>query len=484
LVRRNWLRGFPPVFALCAATAIMAPAQTFTSLFSFDGTNGQWPIYSGSLVQGLNGELYGTTFEGGKYKCGTVFEVTRGGTLTTLHNFYNPDGCSPYTGLVLGTNGNFYGTANGGGANISGTVFEITAAGAFTTLYNFCMQTNCSDGANPAGPLMQAANGYFYGTTERGGANGDGTIFRMTPGGALTTLYSFCNLANCADGQGPVAGLVQGADGNLYGTTSGNYGQSPGTVFKMTPAGVLTTLYTFCSQTGCTDGEQPSGGLAAGPESTFYGTTYHGGAGFGTIFKITEGGTFTNLYTFCDPACSTGGTPQAAFVRATDGNFYGTAYEGGVGAYEGGTAGGTVFQLTPEGTLSDLYNFCSQASCSDGKNPAAGVIQDTDGSFYGTTYEGGTSNNGADGTVFRLSMGLAPFVKLLPSGGAVGATIDILGSNLTGATSVTFNGTAATFTVVSASLITATVPTGATTGTVKVVTPSRTLKSNTSFTVH
>src|ERR1700722_315302 len=202
--RRKRLSGLPAVLALCGATAILAPAQTFSSLFSFDGTNGQWPIYSGALVQGLNGELYGTTFQGGKYNCGRILEVTRAGT--------------------------------------------------FTTLYNFCMETNCTDGSNPAGPLIQAANGNFYGTTERGGANGHGTVFRMTPGGALTTLYSFCNLASCADGQGPVAGLVQGSDGNFYGTTSGDYGQSPGTVFKMTPAGVLTTLYTFFSQTGWTDG--------------------------------------------------------------------------------------------------------------------------------------------------------------------------------------------------------------------------------------
>jgi uncharacterized repeat protein (TIGR03803 family) len=488
--RQNGLTELWMAFMLCAATATLAPAQTFTNLSNFNQTDGQWPIYSGSLVQGLNGNLYGTTVSGGSNDDGTVFTVTRAGALTTLHNFRSAGGCSPYGGLVLGTSGSFYGVTSGCGANLEGTVFEITPKGVFTTLYNFCTQNNCADGSVPFGPLIQAANGNFYGTTFSGGANNKGTVFKITPSGTLTTLYSFCMLANCTDGSQPVSGLVQGSDGNFYGTTQFGgtgtgvlFGNTGGTVFKITPAGELTTLYSFCTQTNCADGQGPQAGLVAGGHGTFYGTTYFGGTGDdGTIFEITEGGTFTNLYNFCTGGgCLTGADLRSALVLGTDGNFYGTASEGGQGNYEGGTLGGTVFRMAPGGALTLLYSFCSQSSCTDGTNPNAGVVQDTDGDFYGTTYEGGT--NKADGTVFKLSTGLAPFVKTLPGGGSVGTRVAILGTSLTGATRVTFNGVAASFSVVSETYISATIPVGATTGTVSVVTPGGTLKSNVPFAI-
>jgi uncharacterized repeat protein (TIGR03803 family) len=168
-------------------------------------------------------------------------------------------------------------------------------------------------------------------------------------------------------------------------------------------------------------------------------------------------------------------------VRGTDGNFYGTSSEGGSGAYAGGTLGGTVFQITPEGAFTLLYSFCSQSNCTDGTNPNAGLVQATDGNFYGTTYEGGTDEPA--GTVFKLATGLHHFVETLPSSGAEGRSVTILGTNLTGATAVTFNGISAVFTVVSATEITTTVPSGATSGTVEVVVPAGTLKSNASFIV-
>jgi uncharacterized repeat protein (TIGR03803 family) len=485
---RNWTLRLQVALGLCAATAIASPAQTFTSLFSFNGTDGQWPIYAGSLVQGLNGNLYGTTGIGGAHGCGTAFQVTPAGALTTLHNFYSAGGCGPYGGLLLAANGSLYGTASDGGANnVGGTVFRITPAGKFKTIYSFCALDNCADGNTPEGPLIQAANGIFYGTTSGGGANGYGTVFKITPGGVLTTLYSFCSQPNCPDGGSPNAPLVQGADGNFYGTTFkggiGGPSSDNGTIFKITPAGKLTTIYSFCSQPGCTDGANPYAGLVPGPHNTFYGTTSQGGdVGFGTIFQVTTAGTLTRLHTFCGAGCPEGGVPRATLISGTDGNFYGTAYEGGSGGYGGGTLGGTVFQLTPAGTLTALYSFCSQPNCTDGNNPSAGVVQDTDGNFYGTTYEGGA--NKADGTVFRLSTGLPPFVKTLPAAGAVGSKVTILGTSLTGATSVSFNGTAAAFTVVSATEITTTVPAGAATGTVVVVVPGGgTLNSNAPFTV-
>jgi uncharacterized repeat protein (TIGR03803 family) len=285
-------------------------------------------------------------------------------------------------------------------------------AQTFTVVHSF----NQTDGLNPFGAVAQATNGYLYGTTELGGAHVAGTVFKMSPDGALTTLYSFCSQSGCTDGFGPVAALIQATDGNFYGTTfpGGDVGGSYGTVFKITPSGTLTTLHTF---------------------------------------DVTDG------Y-----------APQAALVQATDGNFYGTTELGG--SYYAGT----VFKITPSGILTTLHSFDS----TDGFFPYAGLVQETDGNLYGTTYAGGADDAG---TVFGLSVGLGPFVETQPTSGKVGVTVKILGTNLTGATSVTFDGTAAVFTVVSHSLITTTVPAGATTGTVQVVTPSGTLSSNVPFRV-
>jgi uncharacterized repeat protein (TIGR03803 family) len=243
----------------------------------------------------------------------------------------------------------------------------------------------------------------------------------------------------------------------------------------MTPQGVVTTLYSFCSETNCVDGEYPYGGLVQATDGNFYGTTYAGANGGGTVFKISQSGTLTTLYSFCSQTnCADGETPYDGVVQGTDGNFYGTTSQGAV------NNGGTVFKVTPAGTLTTLYSFCSQVNCADGSRPIGGLIQATSGLFYGTTFSGGT---GTDGTVFRLSVGLRPFVKASPTSARVGAAITILGNNLAGATSVTFNGTPAAFTVELNSSITATVPVGATTGFVEVTKPSGTLKSNTKFRV-
>ncbi len=246
---------------------------------------------------------------------------------------------------------------------------------------------------------------------------------------------------------------------------------------------MLTTLYSFCSQTNCTDGNEPRG-LVQAADGNFYGTTAFGGAyynnycsadpGCGTVFEITPAGVLTTLYSFCSqPNCPDGGHP-VGLVQATDGNFYGATEWGGANGH------GTVFEITPSGTLTTLYSFCAQANCADGANPEGRLMQATNGNLYGTTYYGGAN---VDGTVFSLSVGLGPFVETLPTSGNVGATVIILGNKLTDATSVTFNGTAATFTVVSSSEITTTVPTGATTGTVEVTIPSGTLSSNIAFQV-
>lgn len=483
--------GLSCTLLLFAAIARPLNAQTFTTLVSFDGTDGAEPTY-GYLAQGVDGNLYGTTLYGGGtggsfcsvIGCGTVFKVTPDGVLTTIYLFCSQpnctDGGSPQAGLIQSTDGNLYGTTYGGGANRLGTVFKITPTGILTTIYSFCSQTNCTDGTSPYAEVVLGIDGNFYGTTFYGGANKDqcfdgcGTVFKLTPKGTFTTLYSFCSQAGCTDGQYPVAGLVQGADLNLYGVTLyGGSADSSGTLFKITPSGTLTTLYTFCTQfvgNLCIDGAAPTSSLVQAKNGSLYGTTRGGGTqGQGTVFKITPQGTLTTLHSFSG---TEGEYPEAGLVQATDGGLYGTTSAGG-----GSTRSGTIFKITIAGHLTTLHRFDN----SDGAFPYAGMIQYTDGSLYGTTIGGG-ANNGS-GTVYSFSVGLGPFVETLPGLRKVGGHILILGNNLTGSTAVTFNGTAATFTIVSNTEIKASVPAGATTGFLTVTTPNAILTSNKPFRV-
>jgi uncharacterized repeat protein (TIGR03803 family) len=468
----NWSMKACGVFLLWATAAVALPAQTtvaptgtFTTLHSFNSTNGANP-YAG-LVQGTNGKFYGTTRQGGANGYGTVFSITTGGILTTLHSFNGTDGSNPYAGLVQGTNGKFYGTTEYGGANGLGTVFSITTGGTLTTLHSF--DGTVTDGANPYAGLIQGTNGKFYGTTAYGGTGNAGTFFSITASGELTTLHNFGD----EDGAYPEGDLIQATDGKFYGTTSVGGAHPGGTVFKITPGGKLTTLYSFCRHSGCPDGATPYAGVVQAADGKFYGTTSGGGANScgrrrcGTVFRLTAGGGLRRLHSFDG---SDGSYPFAKLVQATDGNLYGTTYFGGANEY------GTVFSITPSGTLTTLHSFDGTG----GEDPIAGLVQDTDGNFYGTTYFGGANSVG---TAFSLSVGLGPFVEAQPTSGAMGTIVKILGTSLTGSTSVTFNGTPATFTVVSGSEITTTVPNGATTGTVQVVTPGGTLSSNVPFQV-
>jgi len=478
-LRTRRARRASAVFVLAAAAATALPAQTLTTLFTFDQANGGYP--EAALVQATDGNLYGTTNGFGANNGGTVFKISTDGTLTTLYNFCSQTGCTdgenPTAGLVQATNGDLYGTTFGGGTTGNGTVFRAGVhSGRLTTIYNFCPQSGCADGSGPEAGLVQAANGDLYGTTNvggtqghAGGSQGDGTVFRMSPRGALAATASF----NGADGCGSYAGLVQATDGDLYGTTAHCGAFDGGTIFRMSTSGAPVLLYSFCSQgfPSCTDGSYPWGGaLVEASDGNLYGTTSEGGAyAEGTVFSVTPAGALTTLYSFCAQGlCKDGERPYAGLVQGTDGNLYGTTYYGG--AYDSGT----VFKITPAGTLTTLVSF------TNGEWPYAGLVQATDGDFYGTTEFGGASDAG---TVFRLSVGLGPFVKTLPIFGAEGAAVKILGTDLTGATSVTFDGTAAVFDVVSATEITATVPSGATTGTVQVVTPGGTLSSNLPFRV-
>ena len=431
-------------FVFCAATAIASRAQSFTTLVNFDQTDGADSV--ASLIQGTDGDFYGTTKFGGANNtcyqgCGTVFKMTPQGTLTTLHSFDGTDGAYPDAGLVQASDGNFYGTTSFGGTNLDCVFFPVL------------------------------------------GDIGCGTVFKITPEGTLTTLHSFCAQTYCTDGGLPFAGLVQGTDGNLYGTTeAGGIINCPpsvpcGTVFKITPEGTLTTLYSFCFQSNCADGAFPAAGLVQANDGNFYGTTSSGGSngGYGTVFKITPGAMLTTLYSF-GGVHGYGGTPVDALVQATDGNFYGTTVYGGAHYYYG-----MIFRITPSGHLTTMHSF----DITDGSFPDAGLLQATNGNFYGTTSNAGANGNcpSGCGTVFSLSNGLGPFVTTAPTSGNAGTQVIILGTNLTGTTGVTFNGCPASFDVVSATEITTTVPTCASTGPVQVTTPGGVLSSNVPFRV-
>jgi uncharacterized repeat protein (TIGR03803 family) len=442
---------------LCVVWASFAPAQTFKSLIRFNGKNGYYP--NPPLVQGLDGNFYGTASSGGSANQGTIFKLSPSGTLTLVYDFCHqvhcPDGAAPFGSLVLATDGNFYGTTISGGASGApgyGTIFRITPSGVLTTLYSF---SNSSDGAYPEGPLIQATDGNFYGVT-LGGINVYGTIFRITPAGVLTSMYSFGDPE-----YGNPTGLIQASDGNFYGTTTGSNG-SIGTVFAITQLGVFTTLHTFKGP----GGSRPVGGLVQAADGNFYGTTIQGGTfGQGTVFKITAAGNYTVVRSF---TMTDGISPDSSLIASSDGNLY------------GGTAGnyfdvyGTTFKITPTGALTTLHTF----DLNDGAVPST-LVQSTDGSFYGTTYSGGIYA----GTLYSLSTGLGPFARTVPTSGPVGTQVTILGNNLTGVTSVTFSSAAASFTVVSDTEITAIVPTGATTGKVKISKPTSSLSTNLPFTV-
>jgi len=461
--------------ALCVAMGVAAHAQTFTVLKKFNGTNGGNP--TGPPVEGFDGKLYGTTSIKGANNGGTIFKynISKGG-LGTVYNFCSSancaDGFSPIGGLLQGLDGYLYGTAWAGGANSTGAVSRVTTNGAYNPFYSFCSVPNCPDGAQPQATLAQGSDGYIYGTTIEGGAFGsNGTLFRMDPSSiSLTTIWSFCGY--------PRTPIIQGLDGNLYGTTEDNGVGSQGTVFQFNAGGAVWTLYNFCSVTNCTDGRNPGAGVIQATDGNFYGVTSGGGTtintacgdGCGTVFRLTPQGVLTTLHSFN----STDGKTPVGLMQGTDGNLYGTTELGGAHNK------GTIFQMTLGGSFTSLHSF----NFTDGFQPWGGLMQATDGNFYGTTAAGGLYLS--LGTLFRLSMGLPPFIKTFPVAAAPTqalGSVQILGQNLSGATSVTFNGTPAPFAVINPTTIYTEVPAGATSGPVPVTTSTGVLKSQVAFQV-
>ena len=459
---------------IVVAAATPAYAQTFSALYDFGTQTFNALNPEGAVAQGRDGALYSTSPSGGGNNWGSVFKVTPAGKEMVVYSFCSAtkcaDGSTPVGGLTLRLNGHFIGTTTSTGPELGlGTIFDVSQTGTLTTLYTF---TGGADGATPLAPPILGPDGSFYGTAQSGGKVLCGTIYRLT-GSAFEVVHNFSKVNGCS----PAAALVLGTDGNLYGTTAAGGTGGGGVVFQlqlpMSKAPVFTVLTNFSSSNG-----QPLSALVEGSDGNFYGTT---SAAPGSVFSVTPTGTLTIVHAL--NGSTDGSNPYTGLALATDGNFYGTAYNGG------GFDGGTLFQVTPTGDFSVLYNFGAEGEgfYQINDNPEATPFQNTNGLLYGDTFYGGGGGgcNGESGCgmFYSWADSLPASVSTVPFFGKVGSTVEILGQGFTSATTVSFNGTPATATVVSGDYLSATVPAGATTGFVTVTTSSGTLTSNRQFVV-
>lgn len=443
-------------------------AQTYTVLYSLGSSSNDPlnPAAIGLISQGRDGNLYTTSQGGGSQGSGSAFFFTPGGSLTRLFDFSpysNPT--VPWSGLTMGTNGNFYGTTTSGGiGHTAGTVFITTPAGSTTFPYSFT--AGADDGDPQAAPVL-GLDGNLYGTATEIYAGTNGIAYRITAAGKFTVIHTF----DYTHGQTPYQ-LIQGLDGYFYGVTRTGGTSGLGVVYRMSKGGVVKVLHNFTGYPN--DGNLPVGTLVQDTNGTLYGTTYLGGSkNIGTIFKISPSGTgYAVLHNFDRSiSISDGANPLAGLTFANDGNLYGNTGAGG------SQNAGSLFQITPGGTYKTLYNFCA-VSCLNGFGPQVSLIQHTNGKFYGDT----SGNSLHPGVLFSLDMGLGPFVKLVLFSGKVGQSIQILGQGFNGATSVKVGGTTATFSIVSDTYLTATVPAG-TSGPVTVTVASGTLTSDRKYLV-
>lgn len=468
-----------------AVITVSAQAQSFSVMYTFTGTpDGAGPIMSNLL--NANGTLYGTTTSGGAFGFGTIFKLS-GGTETVLYSFTGgADGANPDSGLVRDAKGNLYGTTQFGGdlscaflgSSGCGVVYKLTNTSQLTVLHSF----TGTDGVEPQGVILDKA-GNLYGTTFFGGSQNWGVLYKIDTSGSETVVYSF---TGGVDGGEPNESLTMDSAGNVYGATvfggdlSGCSGAGCGVIFEGPTSGGETVLHAF---TGASDGALPNGGLLLDAKGNVYGTATFGGdakcnssqyfSGCGVVFEVMPS-TLTEkvMHTFTGPD---GANPFSGLLRDAAGNFFSTTVFGGASNF------GTVFEQNAKGeTVLHSFN-----GTTDGKFPYSGLIRDAQGNLYSNTDQGGDLSCGASGgcgTIFKL---LSPptIVKFSPSSGAVGAAVTITGVSLSQATAVAFNGTAATFTVVSDNQVTTTVPAGATSGTISLTSPAGTAVSSTSFSV-
>jgi uncharacterized repeat protein (TIGR03803 family) len=380
---------------LLAASTATANAQSFSLLYGFSNGGTSEDPKQMTMVEGTDHNFYGTTYQGGDATnyaggAGTIFTITPGGTLNELWEFACnadgtcPNGRSPDGGVIQASDGNFYGTTFAGGTYDQGTIFRITPGGTLTTLYNFCWTpSTCSiaTGSYPNGALLQASNGDLYGTTTAG------TAFKISLKGKFTLLYTWAGAAS--NPEGSYGALIQ-VGTLLYGTTYTGGAYDKGTVFRMSLAGKVKTLHSFCRKSTCPDGSEPEAALVEGTNGDLYGTTSDGGIGsFGTVFKITTKGKLTTLVSFSGGAGP--GSSSAQLTLAGDGTLWGTTSNGG-----GIPNTGFVFQIAND-TLANAYEL---PACDAGGTPAGGLLLASNGNLYGSTNAAECGNNG---TLFEFT---------------------------------------------------------------------------------
>jgi uncharacterized repeat protein (TIGR03803 family) len=450
------------VFALAALSLALAPnatsGQTLTVLYNFGSNPGDptYPREIGNIVEAKDGSIITTSQQGGATGHGTVFKITTDGKLTVLHSFNGAsEGAGPQSGVVIGPDGCYYGTCFGGGAKGTGILWKVAPDGTFSLLHTL----EPGNGSFPiSGPVL-GKDGSFYGATSYIDNFLLGAVYRMTPTGGYTALYKF-NGKDAATIGYFASGLTTAKDGNFYGTTFRG-GAGFGTVYKVTPAGQISAIHKFDGTHGAT-----AYNLTQASDGNLYGACTTGGtANFGLVYKLTPAGEFTVLHTFTGPD---GAAPVAGLVEAKDGYLYGNTKAGGKGGR------GVIFRIKPDGSdFVVVYNL--NINMTEGRYCVQGGIQHSNGNLYNVVNEGGTKGQGI---VYCLDM---KTFSLSPSSGKAGTPVSLSGFNFTGATSVTIGGIAAAFKVDSDQKIMVTVPAGARTGVVKVVTPKVTLTSKTPF---
>lgn len=387
------------VNAVSSSGTAVSAAHAFTG-----GADGGVP---NALVAGANGLLYGTTQTGGAYGYGTVFSFSTNGALTTLTSFGGTNGAMPAASLTQASNGLFYGTTLLGGSNSAGTIFSVSSNGALVSLFSF---GGGIDSVDPFTSLTADAGGNLYGMASNNSVFDDGNCFVLTTNGMISNFYIFPGGIN---GTWPAAALALGPDGNFYGMTTNGGSYTNGNIFRMTPSGGVTNIYSF---TGGQDGYAPAGQLALGSDGNFYGVTsfdtIQGNLFYGTVFKVTPNGALTTLYKLDGVVNFTDGVkPVAGLCQGADGNFYGTTYIGYYIDLNGtihDSSHGTVFTITPGGAFTTLTAFNGG---DDGSNPETALVQGPDGAFYGTTSTGGP---GGQGTIYRIAFTNAPSIATQP----------------------------------------------------------------------
>lgn len=478
-MNKNYLKLIAIVFL---SNSLAAYALTFTTLHDLVGTEGESP--HGQLVQGRDGNLYGTTSPG--KLSGKAFKITPTGAYKVLHSFNPAPGSPPpaLSVLTLGLDGNFYGTTTTSNANTAGgTLFKMTPAGAVTVLHQFGTVINdgysIDNGILRPTPPVQTADGTLYGTTTSGGQSGVGIVYKLTTTGNYSIIHHFVFGVN--DGSRPSAPLVVGNDGNLYGTTTigGKPSASSGTVFRISPNGAIKILHSF--DPSIDGGHQPQAPLVKGTDGSFYGTTFGRGDlnQQGNIFKITPIGAYSNLHDldfFHD--VTDGAYPNAGLVQASNGIFYGATSRGGVPPGLFADDAGVVFNITRLGIYDVTHTFDKAV---DGARPIYSLVQHTNGKLYGTTQFSKTGlNPSGNGSIFSLDVGARAFVLAQPNSGIAGGKVGLFG-NFTGSTGVTFNGVPASVTGTSSTFRTVTIPAGPATGLIKINKPTGSISGFNTF---